>query len=67
MTQTPGEIMSENRCNHCGFEVKSELEKCPYCGSPLAQEKEGGTPKRFLVFFVLVVLLCLVTILVFPR
>ena len=58
--------MPEMRCNHCGFGVPQEVDKCPNCGTALPHDQGSDTPKWFLVFFVLAVVFSLVMILVLP-
>ena len=59
--------MAVDRCNHCGFDLSREQDKCPNCGTPLVQDNEDGTTMRFIVWFVIVVVFCLAMILILPR
>jgi len=59
--------MAEKRCNHCGFDVPSGQDKCPNCGSPLPQDKEDGSTRRFTVWFVIIVLFSLAMVVILPR
>ena len=59
--------MTDNSCNHCGFDVPPGQAKCPNCGTPLPQDKGGDKPSRFLLFFVLIVVFSLAMVFILPR
>lgn len=53
-------------CNHCGFERPQDESDCPNCGAPSPVVKEN-TNKRFLIFFVILIVFCAIAIAWLPR
>ncbi len=62
--------MSEQTCKHCGNPVSHAAEpspaQCPHCGMPLSAHSGRSTQRTFLLWFVAIVILCLVAIVLVP-
>ncbi len=62
--------MNEKACNHCGKMVREDQSSCPYCGSPSPFPQNQGmtaVQKKFILFFLATIVLCIILILWFPR
>ncbi len=62
--------MNEKACNHCGKMVREDQSSCPYCSSPSPFPQNRGmtvVQKKFILFFVATIVLCIILILWFPR
>jgi len=58
--------MREIECKHCGNIIKAEDTSCPACGMPLAPEHAKASQKRFLIFFVVIVIFSISMMLLLP-
>ncbi len=62
--------MSQVSCLYCGKKISEDVAECPYCGAVSHQQKKGyraGARKKFLIYFVALVVLCAFFILWLPR
>jgi len=62
--------MSETRCNHCGETYDDALAACPYCNTPAPRQRDreaAGTQRRFIRFFLVLVVVCAILMLWWPR
>lgn len=62
--------MSEITCNHCGEHFDEEVRYCPYCSTPTPKQKDldtAETQKKFIRYFVILVIFCIVMVLWLPR
>ncbi len=55
-------------CPGCGQQLLEDATSCPYCNTPVGdpQVRIKRRQKRFIVFFVAVVILCLVMVIWLP-
>ncbi|RLA03235.1 MAG: DnrP protein [Gammaproteobacteria bacterium] len=58
--------MSHLRCKHCSGDVTEGDKICPNCGIPLPPNLGQERQRRFLVWFVLIVLFCIFMIIWLP-
>ncbi|MCK5812784.1 MAG: hypothetical protein KAH03_00930 [Cocleimonas sp.] len=59
--------MSNLSCKHCGGELKAENQECPSCGIPLAPDHAESRQKRFIIFFIALVIFCGAMVLLVPH
>ena len=62
--------MSRVTCLYCGKSIAEDLAECPHCGAVSHYQKRGyrlGDRKRFVLFFVIVVLASLFFVFWLPR
>jgi predicted amidophosphoribosyltransferase len=59
-------IMKELNCTHCSGKVKAEDEICPNCGIPLAPNHGDLSQKKFVIFFILLVIFSFVMMVLLP-
>ena len=62
--------MKESTCKHCGMAFDADLSACPYCNTPTPGQQDPettGTKKRFIRYFVILVIFCIFMILWLPR
>ena len=62
--------MSETPCMYCGASVPDDASACPSCGAPAHFQRRGPrlrAIRRFLVLFVIVVIISFIAIFVAPR
>jgi predicted nucleic acid-binding Zn ribbon protein len=58
------------KCLYCGKKISANISHCSHCGAVSHYQEKGyrvGARKNFLVWFVLLVILCAVMILWLPR
>jgi len=53
-------------CKHCGSDVERTDPRCPRCGMPLPEHKVMAAHRKFLLFFVVLVVFALVMMLWLP-
>ncbi len=51
--------MMNLKCNHCDGDVGESDKICPNCGIPLPPNLATQRQRKFLIFFVIVVVFCL--------
>ena len=51
--------MNKLNCKHCGGDVNVGDKTCPNCGIPLPKNLGKNRQKKFILFFIAVVLFCL--------
>ena len=62
--------MKETTCRHCGYDFDDALPRCPYCDTPAPQHTDPdteGRQKKFIAFFVVLVVFCLLMVFLLPR
>ena len=50
--------MTDLKCDHCGGNLETESETCPNCGIPLAPDHSTQRQKKFIVWFIALVIFC---------
>lgn len=63
-------LMSRVNCLYCGEAIEDDLDRCPHCGGISHYQKKGfrfGTQKKFVIWFVLLVVVCLAAVFWLPR
>jgi predicted nucleic acid-binding Zn ribbon protein len=58
--------MKNIKCAHCSREVKAEDETCPNCGIPLTPNHANSSQKKFIIFFILLVIFSFVMMVLLP-
>ena len=62
--------MGKVNCLYCGEQIADDVETCPVCGKPSHYQKRGTSiskQKKFIVYFVLLVVLVAVMVVWLPR
>lgn len=62
--------MSNVRCIYCGESIPEHMENCPHCNSPShfqVMGKNSRTQKRFIRYFILLVVFLAIMIIWLPR
>ena len=59
--------MSNLVCNHCGGNVEAGDEKCAHCGMPLPPNFARSPQKKFILYFIALVIFCAVMIVLLPQ
>ena len=62
--------MANVHCMYCGAEMTDDVETCPACGAPSHYHQGGGKSQRirkFILFFVLLVVVSVFFMLWLPR
>jgi len=62
--------MTQRTCHHCGYDFDDALPKCPNCETPAPQYNDpesAARQKKFIAFFVFLVVFCLLMVFVLPR
>lgn len=62
--------MTQSTCHHCGYDFDDALTKCPNCETPAPHHDDTDTAarsKRFVAFFVVLVIFCLLMVFMLPR
>lgn len=62
--------MTKVQCLYCAAEIPDNVETCPACGAPSHYRQRGGAAhniKKFIIFFVLLVLVSVFFMLWLPR
>lgn len=62
--------MKEATCNHCGMAFDAQLSTCPYCRTPTPRQadlEKSDTVRKFIRFFVILVIFCIVMVIWLPR
>ncbi len=62
--------MSEIACSHCAKSFSEELGYCPHCKTPTVAQKEqniNAAQKKFIRYFIALVVFCIIMILWLPR
>ncbi len=62
--------MSDITCSHCGKAFSEKLSFCPFCKTPTAAQKERqikAVQKKFIRYFIALVIFCIVMIVWLPR
>jgi len=58
--------MKNLTCKHCGSSVEAGDENCSHCGIPLPPDYGKSPQKKFVLFFIGLVIFCLVMLLWLP-
>jgi len=58
--------MNQSVCKHCGGPISHSDLNCPNCGIPLLAGKKSSSQRKFILFFIAVVLFCAFMILWLP-
>jgi predicted nucleic acid-binding Zn ribbon protein len=58
--------MRELTCNHCSNTVKADDKACPSCGMPLSLKKSASPQRRFIFWFIALVIFAIVMMLLLP-
>ena len=58
--------MSRLACKHCGNEIRRQERRCPHCGIPLPAHKGMAAHQKFVLYFIALVIFCMVMILWLP-
>jgi predicted nucleic acid-binding Zn ribbon protein len=62
--------MEEVDCLYCGKKVAADQAHCPHCGAVSHFQKQGyraGERRRFVLFFIVLALVCLFFVFWLPR
>ncbi len=59
-------MSNQLHCKHCGGIVKAGNKKCPHCGIPLPPDLGKHPQRKFILFFIAVVIFCIVMIIWLP-
>ena len=59
--------MKETNCNHCGKAFDEAMRYCPYCNTPTPKQKELETQKKFIRYFLILIVFCIIMVLWLPR
>lgn len=51
--------MNRLQCKHCNGPISEDDERCPQCGIPLMPGQHKASSRRFILFFILLVIFCL--------
>lgn len=57
-------------CSHCGRTMPDSCTRCPQCGAAIKNQHQGAYnpyQKRFIVWFVLLTIVCIFFALLLPR
>jgi predicted amidophosphoribosyltransferase len=54
-------------CEHCGGEVTAGDKNCSHCGIPLPPDFGKNPRKKFVLFFIALIVFCVVMIIWLPR
>ena len=58
--------MRQLSCNHCNNTVKPDDKTCPSCGMPLAEKQQASPQRKFIYWFIFVVLLSIAMMIILP-
>ncbi len=58
--------MNNLSCTHCSGKVKEEDKICPNCGIPLAPNHAQSSQKKFILFFIGVVVFSVLMMVLLP-
>lgn len=58
--------MKKMTCKHCGGEISVGDPVCPHCGIPLPPNLGGFSQRKFVIFFIALVIFCFVMIVWLP-
>ncbi|MFW5451395.1 MAG: hypothetical protein ACKE9I_07330 [Methylophagaceae bacterium] len=50
--------MTKLSCQHCGGDVESEVQRCPNCGIPLPPDHGIQRQKKFILWFIALIIFC---------
>lgn len=62
--------MGTVNCLYCGKKISDEVSECPHCGAISHYQKRGylaGAKKKFVLWFLVLVVVCVVAMLWLPR
>lgn len=62
--------MNSLTCSHCGRTIPDNLTRCPNCGTAIENQQQpayNASQKRFILWFVLLTIFCIVFALLLPR
>ncbi len=59
--------MKEVTCSQCGQMMPDSYSRCPVCGQTIDNRVQSTAQKRFVVWFVLLTIFCVVLALWLPR
>jgi len=54
-------------CNKCGFLLDKNLDYCPDCSAPTTPDNKKNIKKRFIYYFILLVIFCFALMFMLPR
>ncbi|WP_299879130.1 DUF2116 family Zn-ribbon domain-containing protein [uncultured Cocleimonas sp.] len=58
--------MRELNCTHCGKTIAADDQSCPHCGMPLAPHLRKSPQRKFIWWFIGIVIFCAVMIYLLP-
>lgn len=58
--------MKELTCNHCGGTVNTSDKTCTHCGIPLPPNLGKATQRKFIWWFIAIVIFCFIMIYLLP-
>jgi hypothetical protein len=58
--------MSKLLCKHCGGGIETGTQACPHCGMPLPPGLGKAPQRKFILFFIVLVIFCALMILWLP-
>lgn len=62
--------MDKNYCSHCGNEIDADAGSCPICNAPTrfhGKDWQKKTPRRFIYFFIGLVIFSFLVMFIAPR
>jgi len=58
--------MKQLICNHCNNKVKPNDKSCPSCGMPLPTKQQASPQRKFIYWFIFVVLFSISMMIILP-
>lgn len=58
--------MRNLECKHCGGSLDADDKNCPHCGIPLPPNFGKAPQRKFILYFIALVIFCLVMIIWLP-
>jgi uncharacterized membrane protein YvbJ len=59
--------MRDLTCKHCGGVVNAGDKNCPHCGIPLPPDFDKDPRRKFVLFFIALIVFCALLIIWLPR
>ena len=53
-------------CRHCGGDIEASDKNCSHCGMPLPPGFDRSAQKKFILYFIVLVIFCVVMVLWLP-
>lgn len=54
-------------CKHCGGDTEASDKACSHCGIPLPPDHGKNSQRKFILFFIALVIFCAVMVIWLPR